>query len=219
MQALPAERKSCKVRQLKAAQGQAYVSNQNSTENSDANPAKTRSFPLNAIATTALAALTGIIGAGIGAYATLASSEKVRIESCIKRIDDREQRTREKAEALLGNIGRFIGTSTTNDASKIAEPAQKLIQSAFELTAYGPPELNVVSLHMAAMIYQGLTAKSPEQKEKAIISAGTALNGWSPSFSKLMNEFEKDRSDCLLNESARQPARKPAVQVPSSARE
>ena len=216
MRALPATRKNCKVRQLKAEQGQAQVSNENSTENSDTHPVKTRPFPLNAIATAAFAALTGIIGAGIGAYATLASSEKVRIESCIKRIDDREQKTREKAEALLGNIGRFIGASTTNDDSKIAEPAQKLIQSAFELTAYGPPELNVVSLHMAAIIFQGLTAKSPAQKEKAIISAGTALNGWSPSYSKLMKEFEKDRAKCLINEPADQPVRKQEAQATSS---
>lgn len=174
------------------------MSNQNSTENSDSNAAKTRSFPLNAIATAAIAALTGIVGAGIGAYATLASSEKVRIESCIKRIDDREQKTREKAEALLGNIGRFIGvTAGVGDDYKMAEPGQKIIQSAFELTAYGPPELNLISIHLAVVIHQGLTAKTPEQKMEAIKSAGTALNGWSPNYSKLMVAFEKSRVDCL----------------------
>jgi len=154
---------------------------------------------LSAFTAAVLAALTGIAGAGIGAYATLASSEKVRIESCIKRVDAREQKTREKAEALLGNIGRFIGvTAGVGDDYKMAEPGQKIIQSAFELTAYGPPELNLISIHLAVVIHQGLTAKTPEQKAEAVKSAGTALTGWSPNYSKLMVAFEKSRMDCLI---------------------
>ncbi|WP_214510551.1 hypothetical protein [Pseudomonas brassicacearum] len=151
---------------------------------------------MNSIASAVLAAVTGIVGAGIGAYATLASSEKARIESCIKRIDDQEQRTREKAEVLLGDIGHFIGVTATNDDSKMLEPGQKIIKSAFELTAYGPPELNLVSIHLAVVILEGLIAETPEQKIESVKNARTALNGWSPNYVKLMNEFEQSRLNC-----------------------
>ncbi|KJZ38951.1 hypothetical protein VC34_22815 [Pseudomonas fluorescens] len=134
----------------------------------------------------------------MGAFATVSSAEKVRIESCVKRIDEREQQTRKKAETLLGNIGQFIGMSaTTEDIAKIAEPGQQLIKSAFELTAYAPPELNVISLRMAFVIHQGLVAKTTEQKIDAIQAAKSSLDGWSANYSRLLDGFEKSRMDCL----------------------
>ncbi len=53
-----------------------------------------------------------------------------------------------------------------------------VIQSAFELTAYAPTELNVIALKISMTMYLGLTTDTHEQKESAIIAASESFKAW-----------------------------------------
>ncbi|NWD74441.1 hypothetical protein HX890_10005 [Pseudomonas gingeri] len=85
--------------------------------------------------------------------------------------------TRKKAEDLLDSMGNFLGSiGASNEIPR--EPRRMVIQSAFELTAYAPTELNVIALKISMTMYLGLTTDTHEQKESAIIAASESFKAW-----------------------------------------
>jgi hypothetical protein len=143
----------------------------------------------------AMTALGVLLGAGVTAYATVVSAQKSREESCLKRVDDREMLTRKRAEVLLGNMGNFLGSIGPSESIP-REPGRLVIQSAFELTAYAPIELNLVAHKISASTYLGLTAHTPEQQETAILAASESFKGWNENYIKFMKSFDDERSKC-----------------------
>lgn len=149
----------------------------------------------NALLVAAITAFATLIAAGFGAYALVSSAKLSRIESCIKRVDEREMITRRKAEDLLGNMGSFLGSfGDSNEIPK--EPGKLVMKSAFALTAYAPVELNFVALKLAMTVYLGLAAHTSEEMESAIAAARVSFNGWNNSYIKHMRSFDNERSKC-----------------------
>lgn len=149
----------------------------------------------NNLLVAAIAAFATLAGAGFGAYALVSSAKLSRIESCVKRVDEREMITRKKAEDLLGDMGSFLGSSGGADEIP-KEPAKQVIRSAFALTAYAPVDLNFVALKIAATVYAGLIAHTDEQKEKAIDAARVSFSGWNKSYIEHMQSFQDERKQC-----------------------
>lgn len=152
----------------------------------------------NNLLVAAIAAFATLAGAGFGAYALVSSAKLSRIESCVKRVDEREMITRKKAEDLLGDMGSFLGASgSSGSADEIPrEPAKQVIRSAFALTAYAPVDLNAMALKIAAAVYVGLIAHTDEQKEKAIDAARESFSGWNKSYIGHMQSFQDERNHC-----------------------
>jgi hypothetical protein len=152
----------------------------------------------NNLLVAAIAALATLAGAAFGAYALVSSAKLSRVESCVKRVDEREMITRKKAEDLLGDMGIFLGSfGSSGSADEIPrEPAKQVIRSAFALTAYAPADLNVVALRIAATVYAGLIAHTDEQKEKAIDAARGSFSGWNKSYIEHMQSFQDERKQC-----------------------
>lgn len=142
-----------------------------------------------------ITAVSVILAARLAANATIDSANKVRLESCLKRIDEREMITRQKSAELLGSVGSFLGAIGT--AKKFPEESsQKVIKAAFELTAYAPPELNKVAVRIGTTIYVGLTATTPHAQEEAIKTANVAFIGWNASYLNYMKSFDREREAC-----------------------
>lgn len=121
------------------------------------------SLTANALLIATVTGFATLAAAGFGAYALVESAKLSRIEGCIKRIDERELATREKAASLLKNLGGFIAsTAMSEDTAVVGIPGTKVVESAFELMAYAPPELNAVAVNIGFTIRQGLAAKTPE---------------------------------------------------------
>ncbi|MNF73503.1 hypothetical protein D3C87_1171130 [compost metagenome] len=136
-----------------------------------------------------------LLGAGVTAYATVVSAQKNREESCLKRVDDREMLTRKRAEVLLGSMGSFLG-SLGSPSGIPKEPGRLVMQSAFELTAYAPLELNLVALKISTSVYLGLMARTQEEQEMAIQAASESFKGWNDNYIKLMASFDNERMKC-----------------------
>ncbi|ERO65310.1 hypothetical protein [Pseudomonas piscis] len=136
-----------------------------------------------------------LLGAGVTAYATVVSAQKSREESCLKRVDDREMLTRKRAEVLLGSMGSFLGSIGPSEGVP-REQGRLVMQSAFELTAYAPIELNVIALKISASTYLGLRAHTPEQQENAILAARESFKGWNENYIKFMKSFDNERAKC-----------------------
>lgn len=149
----------------------------------------------NALLIAAITAFATLAAAGFGAYALVSSAKLSRIESCIKRVDEREMITRRKAEELLGSMGSFLGSfGAPNEFPR--EPGKLVIQSAFALTAYAPVELNVVALKLAMTVYLGLIAHTNEEMESAIAAARVSFKGWNDNYFKHMRSFDDERAKC-----------------------
>lgn len=147
------------------------------------------------ILTSIITAFSLIFAALLAAKATMGSADKVRLESCLKRIDEREMIARQKSAELLGSVGSFLGAIGT--AKKFPEESsQKVIKAAFELTAYAPPELNKIAVQIGSTIYLGLIASTPQAQQEAIKNANIAFKGWSASYLNHMKSFDREREAC-----------------------
>lgn len=149
----------------------------------------------NGLHVAAITAFATLVAAGFGAYALVSSAKLNRIESCIKRVDEREMITRKKAEDLLGDMGNFLGSfAGSNEIPR--DPGKQVMKSAFALTAYAPVELNFVALKLAMTVQLGLAAHTDEAMEKAIAAARVSFSGWNDNYIKHMRSFEVERSKC-----------------------
>jgi len=165
----------------------------------DSKEAKT-SLASNTLAIAVVTGFATLAAAGFGAYALVASAKLSRIESCTKRIDERELATREKAAALLKNLGGFLAsTAMSEDTAVVGIPGTRVVESAFELMAYAPPELNIVAVNIGLTIRQGLAAKTPSQQREAIVAGSHAFDGWTQNYSQHMKSFDAERAACQTN--------------------
>ena len=154
----------------------------------------------NTLVIAAITAFATLAAAAFGAYALVASAKLSRVESCTKRIDEREFATREKAAALLKNLGGFLAsTAMSEDTAVVGIPGTRVVESAFELMAYAPPELNIVAINIGLTIRQGLAAKTPEQQMEALAAGRHIFDGWTQNFSKYMKTFDTERAACQTN--------------------
>jgi len=146
-----------------------------------------------------IAALSGVFGSAVTAYTTQNATSKSATQVCVARIDDQEQRLREKASVFLGNLGRLISSSPEVTIKENAKLMSDTAGSGYELAAYSPQELlNNTSL---LITYYYATTIPQDKKDfvEAAANSKAKMTEWPALYQKAMQDFDRRRSECGKN--------------------
>lgn len=146
-----------------------------------------------------IAALSGVFGSAITAYTTQNATSKSATQVCVARIDDQEQRLREKAAVFLGNLGRLISSSPEITIKEHAKLMSDTAGSGYELAAYSPQELLTNTSRLIMYFYATTTPENKKDLAESEANAFAKMKEWPINYLKAMQDFDERRSKCGQN--------------------
>lgn len=164
-----------------------------------AKPEKGRFATTDVVKVGLIAAFASVLAAALTLFSSLLSTEQLREQHCIARIDSQESKLRDKAAELQGNIAGLIAVASAPDLDRLKyhTAVEKVMRSAYEMTAYtGATELGLQALLIAQAVHRGLSITTEEQREQAIQLNGKTFHDWPLLYSLILDDYEKKRTGC-----------------------
>jgi hypothetical protein len=146
-----------------------------------------------------IAGLFTASGVGLQTYGTHVSTQKDLRTSCVKRLDEREQNLRTKAEFMLVSISKTLSYPYHPNPSheELALRYETAVASAEALIANSPPKLATKTMNLLGKF---MTASQPvdDEKVRAARAADLAgeVNPWHAIYFEQLMAFDVERKGC-----------------------
>jgi hypothetical protein len=146
-----------------------------------------------------IAALSATVGVGITTYSSQASTNQTMKLSCVKRIDDQEDKLRARAETLLTSIAKLTAypahPNPTSEA--LANHYDAVVVAGQSLIANAPPFLAVKTMHLIGRIMKiSMPTDDAAENAKNISEFQAEIIPWHQAYFDQMRQFEIDRVGC-----------------------
>lgn len=162
--------------------------------------AKPQNSSTSPIPVALIAGLALATASAMTAYVSHKAASQQWAQSCIKRLDDQEIKIRDKASVFLSNLADYVTKPMDPNlpAPESHAIAEKVIRSAFELTAYAPDDLSYETLKVAMGVHDSLGAMSQDESDAALKASVAAVQTWPVTYARHMANFEEGRTKCRL---------------------
>lgn len=138
-------------------------------------------------------------GIGIQAYSSYTSIKKELRTSCVKRLDEREDKLRSRAEAMLVALSKSFSYPYHPDPSheELALRYENAIASAEALVAHSSPKLATKTMNLIGDYMQAMQL-TDDEGTRAQRSADLArqIEDWHHVYFQELTEFDLERKDC-----------------------
>lgn len=155
------------------------------------------------IITVALGIAGTLVGAAIGAYASIKGqtiqTERETIFACVAFIDKKEELVRSRAEAFLLAMSDEISFFREHNEFEVRVAREKIAplqRAAFSLSAYAGPNLALKSLNVVTASDAALMPENPQQLQVAVQNILKATSEWDPAFRAELIELKQRRDSC-----------------------
>ncbi|MFN3885717.1 MAG: hypothetical protein ACK4MG_02060 [Aquabacterium sp.] len=157
----------------------------------------------SSIITAALGITGTLVGAAIGAYASIKGqsiqTERETVAACVASIDKKEELIRSRAEAFLLAMSDEISFFREHNEFELREAREKIAplqRAAFSLSAYAGPNLALKSLGVVTASDAALTPENAQQLQSAINGIFKSTSEWDPAFRAELSELKQQRAAC-----------------------
>jgi len=146
-----------------------------------------------------IAGIFAAVGAAMTTYSGYVATSQTIMMSCVKRLDDQEDKLRARAETLLTSIGKLLAYPghPNPTAEGLADRYDTAIVAGHSLIASAPPALAVKTMHLIGSLMQvsnptGNSAEDNKQQRQFQES----INPWHQAYFDELTHFETDRKGC-----------------------
>ncbi|MDD1002382.1 hypothetical protein [Pseudomonas sp. TNT2022 ID642] len=146
-----------------------------------------------------IAGLFTASGVGLQTYGTHVSTQKDLRTSCVKRLDEREQNLRTKAEFMLVSISKTLSYPYHPNPSheELALRYETAVASAEALIANSPPKLATKTMNLLGKF---MTASQQTDDEKVRVAQAAdfagEVNPWHAIYFEQLMAFDVERKGC-----------------------
>jgi len=146
-----------------------------------------------------IAALSAAVVAGMTSYSGYVSTSQTMRVSCVKRIDDQEDKLRSRAETLLTSIAKLLAYPSHPDPTleALAERYDSAVVAGHALIANAPPELAVKTMHLIGRLMKvSIPTGDTTLDAKHLQEFQDEINPWHQAYFDQLMKFDSYRSGC-----------------------